>query len=599
MIQHNSHDPSFRVPWGAVPTGTSVTIRLRCDTGKIVVLRLWNGKETLYSMVQTERHLWEATVDSGDRPGLSWYDFLIYQRDGKLVRFGGPYDEMGGDGAAYEEGMVKSFQLTVYDAAYRTPGFLQGANIYQIFPDRFFRGKLTNPDDRMDRQLHPAWDEPFFPVDERSQWGYNSLEFWGGNLNGIREKLPYLQNMGVEILYLNPIFQASSNHRYDTGDFEAIDPLLGTEADFAALCQEAEALGIRVLLDGVFNHTGSDSRYFNANGTYDLVGAAQSPDSRYHDWYSFRRFPDEYACWWDFKSLPEVRKDHPDYRRFILGREGVIAKWLEKGASGWRLDVADELPMDFLRELRRAAKRQKRDAAVLGEVWEDASNKVAYGEMRCYCAGDTLDSVMNYPLREAILSFLTGKTNAANLVRLLKRQGEVYPAPFRYSLMNLLGSHDRARALNALVNKTGEGKPLKEREAITLTKEEYDLAVQRFQVALDILCAIPGCPTVYYGDEAGMTGAGDPYCRGPYPWGKEDRALQAYVREKLNARKRSPLLRYGHMDVTALDSDTLLITRYFDGKDGLGRKASEKSETITIRRPPVKKADAVVVPVTS
>lgn len=589
MIQHNSHDPFFRVPAGPAPTGTAVKVRLRCDTGKLVVLRVWNGKEVLYPMELQENNVWEATVYTEATPGLYWYDFMVYQQDGKLVRYGGPADEMGGEGRAWEEGALKSFQLTVYDASFRIPGFLQGANIYQVFPDRFCRGEMDSHDIRRDRKLHSAWEEPFFPIDPSVPGGYNSLEFWGGNLNGIREKLPYLQELGVEVLYLNPVFKAESNHRYDTGDYEAIDPLLGTEEDFTALCEEAEKLRIRVLLDGVFNHTGSDSRYFNAKETYDSLGAAQSQDSPYYPWYIFRQYPDQYACWWDFKTLPEVNKNHPAYRRYMLGRNGIIGKWLEKGASGWRLDVADELPMDFLRDLRRAARRKKRDAAILGEVWEDASNKMAYGVMRCYCTGDTLDSVMNYPLRETILSFVTGKTSASHLVRLLNRQAEVYPAPFRYSLMNLMGSHDRARVLNALVDKTGEGKTIEERGAISLTPAEYALAVERFRVCLDILCAIPGCPTVYYGDEAGMTGAADPYCRGAYPWGREDQALLKDVKEKLNARRRSSLMRYGHMEVTAMDSDTLLITRYFDGKDALGRKAAEKSEAITICRPPVEK----------
>ena len=260
--------------------------------------------------------------------------------------------------------------------------------------------------------------------------------------------------------------------------------------------------------------------------------------------------------------------------------------WIRQGSGGWRLDVADELSMDFLRKLRRSAKKADRNAVVLGEVWEDAANKEAYGEVRCYCCGDTLDSVMNYPLRSAILDFASGKSSAMDLVRLIRHQAEVYPAPFRYSLMNLLGSHDRARALNALVGRDGEGLSKKQQAKIKLTNYEYTLAVKRYKLCLDILCALPGCPTVYYGDEGGVTGCGDPFCRRTYPWGQEDEELRSYVRHKLTHRRHSTVLRYGFCEVQAVDADTLRIRRYLDGKqDALGHKTAVCGEEIlTIRR---------------
>ena len=389
--------------------------------------------------------------------------------------------------------------------------------------------------------------------------------------------------MGVTVLYLNPIFRARSNHRYDTGDYMEIDPLVGTQEEFEALCKKAEERGIRVMLDGVFSHTGEDSRYFNHFGTYDTVGAYQSKESPWYDWYTFKHFPDEYKCWWDITSLPEVRKDNADYQQFMFKpKEGVVPHWIHEGASGWRLDVADELSMDFLRKLRVAAKRARRDAVVLGEVWEDASNKVAYGAMRNYCTGDTLDSVMNYPLREAILSFATGKSDAAALVRLVRHQAEVYPAQFRYALMNLVGSHDRARALNILAEKEGAGLTKAEQHALTLTADEYALAVERYKLCVELLCALPGNPTIYYGDEAGLTGCHDPFCRRPFPWGHEDKALQAFVAAKLNERKSSLLLKYGYCDIFADDADTLRILRYTAGTDALGRKAPTKKQRLRL-----------------
>ena len=286
-------------------------------------------------------------------------------------------------------------------------------------------------------------------------------------------------------------------------------------------------------------------------------------------------------------SLPELVKSNPEYQKYMFrDKDGIVPRWIHKGACGWRLDVADELSMDFLRKLRIAARKADPEAVVLGEVWEDASNKVAYGEMRCYCTGDTLDSVMNYPLREAILEFATGKSSAYDFERLVKHQAEVYPAQFRYALMNLVGSHDRPRALNMLVDKGCMDMPKDEQQAVRLTVDEYDLAVQRYKMCIDLLCALPGCPTVYYGDEAGLCGCHDPWNRRPFPWGKEDAALTQYVSNKLTHRQQSDVLKYGLCDIEAVDEDTLTITRYMDGGvDGLGNPtACKEREVITICR---------------
>ena len=585
MLIHNSHQKYFRTPAGPAPAGSSVTFRLLCDEASAVTLRTWMGQEAAYPMAFDGRCTWQAELTLPQETGLFWYDFTVSCKDGRTLRYGNAHDLMGGEGMVYEHGPVSSFQLTVYKPGFKTPGFMHGANIYQIFPDRFFRAPTKAVDDRTDRYIHEAWDEDLFTDNDPRSGDHMALDFFGGNLNGIRKKLPYLHKLGVTVLYLNPIFRARSNHRYDTGDYMQIDPLLGTEKDFRDLCAAAEDFGIRVVLDGVFSHTGEDSRYFNHFGHYDTVGAYQGPESPYYDWYTFRHFPDDYACWWNIPSLPECRKDNPDYQRFILqDKEGVVPRWIQQGAAGWRLDVADELPMDFIRRLRISAKRAKRDALVLGEVWEDASNKVAYGQMRCYCTGDTLDTVMNYPLREAILSFVMGQSSARDLARLIHRQEEVYPAQFRYALMNLIGSHDRARVLNVLCGKEGKGLSAAEQQALRLTPEEYALAVERFKCCVDILCALPGCPTIYYGDEAGLTGCPDPFCRRPFPWGKEDKALQQYIAAKLNAHKQSALLKFGYCDVSAPNDDTLRIHRYFTTTDALGRKAQPARDVITVRR---------------
>lgn len=588
MMLHDSHNAFYRVPAGPAPTGADVTFRFTCDEASSVVLRTWMGEERAYPMVLQPDlgYSWQTNVTMPKKPGLFWYDFIIYRKDGHVVRYGNAPDQLGGEGAISPDGHLASYQITVYNPAYRTPAFMHGANIYQIFPDRFFRAPTSSVDERTDRPMHASWDDPVLFEKDSPDGAYRALDCYGGTINGIRAKLPYLKELGITVLYLNPVFRARSNHRYDTGDYTQVDPLLGTNEELTLLFEEAEKLDMHVMLDGVFSHTGDDSVYFNRYGHYDSVGAWQGKQSPYWDWFTFKQYPSEYKCWWNFTSLPECRKDAPSYQRFMFqDKTGIVPRWILSGSSGWRLDVADELSMDFLRKLRRAAKRARRDAVVLGEVWEDASNKVAYGETRCYCLGDTLDSVMNYPLREAILSFMTGKTGAQTLVRVVRHQAEVYPTPFRYSLMNLMGSHDRPRVLNALCGRDGAGLTRREQAEIHLTSAEYMLAVERYKKCVDLLCALPGCPTIYYGDEAGMTGCTDPFCRRTYPWGHEDKELQAYVAAKLNHHRRSTILKLGYCDIEALDDDTIRIRRYLDGTDAFGHKtASHGQEIIQVHR---------------
>ena len=578
MYVHNSHDPLYREPAGPARAGETITFRIRADAADEVVLRTWMGEERGFAMERVEHGFWRVKVEIPHTPGLYWYDFIIYQSSGQILRYGAPEDGLGGEGHLYDTDL-RSFQLTIYDPNFVTPDWTHGANIYQIFPDRFYKGKTASVDPRTDRPMHKEWDEDFFPNEPKVN---GSRECWGGNLNGIREKLPYLRELGVDVLYLNPVFESVSNHRYDTADYTKVDALLGTNEELTALCKAAEEMGIRVMLDGVFSHTGDDSIYFNVRGEYPGVGAAQSKKSRYYKWYTFEHWPDKYRCWWGVTSMPELRKDEPSYRKFMFdAKQGIVPRWLRAGASAWRLDVADELTMGFLRELRRSAKAARPDALVLGEVWEDASNKIAYDELRCYCTGDTLDSVMNYPLREAVLAFVSGELTADALVRVVHHQAEVYPAPFLYSLMNLLGSHDRARALNVLCGKECKDMPKAEAAKVRLDHNEYELAARRYRAALDLICALPGCPTVYYGDEAGLTGTPDPYCRRPFPWGHEDRELQAYVRAKLNHHRESPVLQTGLCDIEALNSHAVRIRRYMNGGvDALGRPTGEHSEEV-------------------
>lgn len=583
-LYHNSQDIAFRSPAGAVTVGTRVTLRLMVqgEHGK-VQLRDWNGTETYTDMTEVRLGMYEACITCPSEPMLMWYDFLIEDERGHIHYYGNARDKLGGVGTMYQD-KPPSYQITVYDPDWEPPRYLREGIMYQIFPDRFSRSKPPTSI-RNDVYLHQNWDE--LPrVDPRARDGaYSAYDFFGGDLNGIREKLPYLKDLGVTILYLTPIFRSASNHRYDTGDYMSIDPMLGTLADLRALCRESRQLGIRVLLDGVFSHTGDDSIYFNRQGTYPGVGAYQSKHSPYYTWYKFTKYPDAYAAWWNIHTLPEVNKDDASFRSFILGRNGVARYWLGQGAAGWRLDVADELPMSFLRELRTAVKAESPEGTLLGEVWEDASNKIAYGKMRCYALGDTLDSVMNYPLRDAIIRFLTGSANAALTVRSIRCLQENYPVPFFYSLMNLMGSHDRARILNVLVNREFTSLPIGERGARQLPPDLRELAEERFLKMVAIYMAMPGMPSIYYGDELGMEGATDPFCRAPFPWGSENTRLRMQVRDAIALRRDRPVLRSGALRLSHEGADTLVIERSaMDGKDMFGERMEDAPYILRITR---------------
>lgn len=595
MIFHDSHDPAYRHPIGPVPAGGRLTVRLACDEAEAVTLRTWNGSESRTPMRRAPGGLFEASVTVPVTPTLYWYDFTVHAPGGD-VRYGNAEDQLGGGGARVW-GAPRSYQVTVYDPAFQTPRYLRTGVIYQLFPDRFARGSTPPPPGRAreialahpEAAFHPTWNEPPTLDTDPENGDNRALDFFGGTLAGIREKLDYLQELGVSVLYLNPVCRARTNHRYDTGDYEAVDPILGDEANFEALTREAAARGIRVMLDGVFSHTGADSRYFNRYGRYPGPGAYQSPASPYYGWYRFIHWPDRYDAWWGFYTLPALNKDAPDYRDYLLRPEtGVLPLWMRRGACGWRLDVADELPVPLLRGMRGAVKRQNPDGVLLGEVWEDASNKVSYGAMRSYCLGDTLDSVMNYPLRRAVIDFFTGKAGAGALARLIRHQREVYPAPFYYALMNLLGSHDRVRALNAFAGYDRDGiaqMPRDEAARVRLSPGELALAKARYLEALRLLCALPGAPAVYYGDEAGMQGMADPWNRAPMDWDGADTALRAAVAALLLERRRDPVLQTGHMDVHAPDEDTLVVRRYaLQGLDALGEPLAGAERSIRVSR---------------
>ena len=411
-------------------------------------------------------------------------------------------------------------------------------------------------------RLWPAdWGgQPYWRPNERGE--VTNSDYFGGTLRGIEEKLPYLKSLGVTCLYMNPVFESHSNHRYDTADYSKIDPLLGDEEDFRALCQAAKELGIRVVIDGVFSHTGSDSVYFNREGRYPTPGAYNSQQSPYYPWYSFRQWPDSYDCWWNFDTLPNVQETNPSYDAYINGKEGIVRKWLAAGASGWRLDVADELPDPFLDNLTAAAKAQRPDALVLGEVWEDASNKTAYGVRRRYLLGQQLDTVMNYPFRDAILGFLLGG-DPRNFAETVESICENYPPQCLRLLMNHIGTHDTERALTILGGEPAGNRGREWQAAQHLSPEQREIGLKRLRLASLIQYLLPGVPCIYYGDEAGMEGYRDPFNRACYPWGHEGLNLLTWYKGlgQLRAQEK-PVLGQGLYRTLHADGNLLAFERF-------------------------------------
>lgn len=512
-------DPACKSVTGAVARSSKLTLNIYSENSgedhfsaalcSLIIFR--DGEETeTFPMQKTD--FGYSVIVKINQIGLYFYCF----------RIGDEYLSCG----AMRKGILlyepKYWQITVHESNYATPEWFKGGIMYQIFPDRFYKsGEIAIADHKI---LRSDWGgHPSFRPNAFGKVLNN--DFFGGNFKGICEKLDYIRQYGVSVIYFNPIFEAYSNHRYDTGDYMKIDPMLGTVEDFDHLIDEAKKRGIRVILDGVFNHTGDDSRYFNKYGRYDSVGAYQSKDSPYSDWFHFRRFPDSYDSWWGIETLPAVNEQSKSYQEFIFGAGGVLKNWLRHGIGGYRLDVADELPDFFLQKLRTVVKDENPDAMIIGEVWEDASNKIAYSERRRYLQGNELDSVMNYPLKDAIINYvLTGRT--AQLRETIAMLIDNYPKCVLDSLMNILGTHDTPRILTVLAKRFCANK--EEMSRAVLSAEEREIAKNRLKYAALLQFTLPGVPCVYYGDEIGMEGFSDPFCRGCFTWSNIDEELSAF-----------------------------------------------------------------------
>ena len=565
MFIYNPNLAEHKTVRGAIDTKEQFNITVKSDAKWCnLLIKKDGGDYKVYSMARKLPRGDFFVCLQGLESGLYFYHFLAdsfvygegYDLNARLQPYVG----------------YKDYQLTVYDHGYATPDLLKGGLIYQIFPDRFCRaGDATcegNKVFRKDWGGTPTYRSPNGMV--------LNNEFFGGDFKGISSKLDYLKDLGVTVIYLNPISKAYSSHRYDTGDYLTPDPLLGTVDDLKALIKKADSCGISFVFDGVYNHTGADSLYFNRYGNYPEKGAYNTVSSPFYSWYDFRDHPYSYLSWWNFDSLPSIKKDSVDYQSFIT--EKVLPFYFDMGFKGVRLDVVDELSSAFVEAIRRVA--QKYGAAVIGEVWEDATNKFAYGERKKYFLGKQLDSVMNYPLKDGICDYLLHK-DSTYLVHVLSSQINNFPKCALDSIMNVLSTHDTVRILNVLGRKRVETNKdlLKD---LVFTDEEYFKGRALLKIAYGILYTVYGTPSLYYGDEAGLTGDLDPYNRRCFPWGREDLDILDFIKKLGLIRSSCKAFKTGDLNLLYYDKKILVFER-LAGSDQIIVAVSMSDTAVNLR----------------
>ena len=563
-ILYDSKQLKYKKPFGCLKTNEECTVSLYipcfCMT-KEVLLQIHSDDESCvhsFSMAKSgtegDYEIYSCTF-SLEIADLYFYYFRISTEGSDFDLFRQGY-------ADTNIAVGDKWQLTVYREDYDTADTFKGKVMYQIFPDRFCREGQTDCTGKLEPYtLHEdVRDIPNYLPDDKGEILNN--DFFGGNIEGIISRLDYLSELGVSVMYLNPVFKAYSNHRYDTCDYKTIDPMLGDEADFVRLCEEAHKRDIKIILDGVFSHTGSNSVYFDRNNIFGN-GAVSNPDSPYRNWYRFDKYPHKYESWWGIETLPCVDELNSDYMDYIINDDdSVVRHWLRLGADGYRLDVADELPDEFIKRLHTVVHEEKADALVIGEVWEDASNKIAYGKRRRYFSDSELDSVMNYPFMNSIIDFAMGNISCGQFEQNIMTIVENYPRPVVDCLMNSLSTHDTARIFTVLsgadMNLSKDAKA-----AYVLNGEERTTAVSRLMLAVMLQFILPGNPCIYYGDEVAMEGFGDPFNRGFFRWENQGCGISRYFAHMAKLKNTIPALQRGNLSFGChSEIGVMHITRY-------------------------------------
>ncbi len=570
IISYNSWEN--KAPFGAIKINQEVRISVKVNEGYDLLNIKWVIlKEDKIvgevDLIRESKKYYQGKFNEFNGTGLYFYYFEAdINIDGNYRKLFYGKSHNDGSTCEYSYENLNKYQITVHED-FEIPSWYKEGIMYNIFVDRFNNGnrnkKPSNP--KENSFIYANWsDTPMYIKDKNDEiirW-----DFHGGNLKGIIDKLPYLSKIGVSIIYLSPIFESSSNHKYNTGDYKKIDPMFGDEEILKELIEKANKKGINIILDGVFSHTGADSKYFNKFGNYDEVGAYQSKDSKYSSWYTFNEFPNDYKCWWGVKDLPNVNELNKSYMDYIIyDEDSVINKWTSIGIKGWRLDVADELPTEFIKELRKELKKNDAESILMGEVWEDASNKISYNERRNYLVGNQLDSVMGYPFRENIVSFLKGNITSKELNNKFMTIKENYPKESFKANLNLISSHDVARIKTEL---------------------NYDEAIVKLAVATQM--TFEGVPYIYYGDEAGLCGGTDPDNRKTYPWKNEDEDMIEFYKESINTRKKYNVLTNGDTEfIDTNDDDVFGYIRFNDKYEKIliliNRSLENKNISINIK----------------
>lgn len=531
QVIHDSQNIKYRKPFGAVESGQKVELSIDINKSLLVAVEIVNFDGSKFNMGMEKRYLnngkfrYSVQINTSDALGILGYYFIII--DGyNRVYYGNNEQHLGGIGQMYNYNPVP-YQITVYEKS-SVPEWYKEGVIYQILIDRFFNGNedksINSP--KKNSFIYARWDDDPMYIKDHSgrivRW-----DFFGGNIKGILKKLDYIKGLGANILCLSPIFKSSSYHKYDTGDYESIDEMLGSEEEFKTLCAEADKKGIKIILDSVFSYTSADSRYFNKSGNYKTIGAYQSPNSKYYNWYKFMTYPYKYESWWGIDTRPNLNTMNEEYINYIAGGEqSIIDKWNDLGISGLRLNITDELPDEFIQIVRDKIKSIDNNNVILGEVWEDASNKVSYSKRRRYLYGKELDSVTNYPLRENLINFVKGYVKSDTLKRRIMCMYENYPKENFYRNMNIIGTHDTERILTVL-----------------------DGQIELMKLVAVIQITLPGVPLIYYGDEAGLAGGNDPDNRRTYPWGNENKDLLTFYHDLIALRNKESSLRRGSFKI--------------------------------------------------
>lgn len=556
LLLYSSRDTRYKKPFGAVATDQKIEINFPIKnnfqaSGVVLILR--KGEETkkypLALIGQENGYDIYNTIFAINETGTYFYRFEIL-KENSLCFVG-----KSTNGKAKLKDWLPEWQLSVYDKNYKTPSIHNGNIIYHIFIDRFCKKNQTR---RPKYGTYKEWQENITVADNTGV--YRADDFYGGNFQGIISKLDYFASLGISMLYLSPIFESISNHRYDTGDYSKVDYLLGDEEDFQELIDKASQRGIGIMLDGVFNHTGADSKYFNKFNHYPTLGAYQSKDSPYYDWYTFTEFPNKYECWWGITCVPTVSKNAQGYQEMIAGNNGILQQRTKQGIIGWRLDVVDELSSSFVEKIRSAIKDTNEDTLVIGEVWEDASTKFSYGEEREYFRSKQLDGVMNYPFRNAIIDYLNHH-NSSKFIEEIMSICENYPLQSLNCCMTILGSHDTVRIINKLAQINTHNTTKEQRRDYVISEKLYSKAVKKLKIASALQYFLPGMPTVYYGDEIGMEGFEDPINRRPFDLNKANQDVLEHYKKLGALRTNNKSIFLDLFDYIKTDKDVVLIKR--------------------------------------